>query len=120
MNCICFRLSEIFYLSEGPDGFEESLAHIDTRDWVRLYECPVCGADWLIDAWDKYRVRFVYRLEHRDKWPTTIPAEKEKELLLASRGGTTDEECVWINCSKKRVQGVVYCLDHLYETGARK
>lgn len=120
MKYACSSLPEIFYLTEGPEGFEKGLKLLDEGDWVTLYECLECGALWAIDAWDKYRVRFAYRLKSREAWPTTIPVEKQKELLLASRSGTTDEICIWEDCGKHRVKGVVYCIDHLYETGARK
>ncbi len=120
MKCECASLPEIFYLSEGPEGFEGSLKLLDGKDWVNLYECPECGTLWAIDAWDKYRVRFAMRLGSREAWPTIIPVEEQKELLLASRGGTTDEMCIWEDCGKHRVKGVVYCIDHLYEAGARE
>jgi len=120
MDCKCSNLPEIFYLNDGPEGFEKSLTLLEGKDWVGLHECPTCRTHWAIDAWDKYQVRFAYRLKNRDKWPTSIPVDKQKELLMSSRGGTTDEKCMWIHCDKKRVNGVVYCIDHLYESGARK
>ncbi|MEJ2759197.1 MAG: hypothetical protein P8046_12010 [Anaerolineales bacterium] len=77
MKCECVRLPEIFYLSDGPGGFEKGLKLLDGKDWVKLYECPECGTLWAIDAWDKYTVRFAYKLKSRDEWPTLIPVEKQ-------------------------------------------
>jgi hypothetical protein len=42
------------------------------------------------------------------------------QLLVQSRGGLSNERCIWAGCSGRAVQGVAYCPKHLYETGARK
>lgn len=121
IKCKCSSLPDVFYLDDGPNGFQNGLTKIDkdTQN-SELFECPDCGTLWAIDTWDKYWFQVVGRIQNRNAWTTSVSEEKRKELLLRSRGGTTDEECIWNNCKKKRVKGVVYCIDHLYETGARK
>jgi hypothetical protein len=120
MKCKCSSLPEVFYLDEGPKGFEKDLKELDAENWMKLLECPECGALWVVDEWDKYSWQVASRIESRDGWPTPIPDEKRKQLLLTSRGGTTDQKCMWKDCDKNQVKGVAYCIDHLYETGARK
>lgn len=120
MKCRCSSLPDVFYLGDGPEGFEDGLKKLDEENRIKLLECPQCGTLWVADEWDKYSWQVASRIEHRDEWPTPIPDEKRKQLLLSSRGGTTDQRCIWKNCEKSRVKGVVYCIDHLYETGARK
>lgn len=120
MECNCANLPEVFYLDDGPTGFEKRLNQLDTQEWMGLYECPECKTVWIIDAWDKYSVRVVSRKNSRDEWPTTISEEKRKQLLLASRGGTTDEKCDCNDCTNYKVKGVALCLDHLYDAGVRK
>ncbi len=110
----------MFYLDEGPKGFQEGLKELDAENWMTLFECPTCKALWVIDAWDKYSWQVASRIKNKDDWQMPIPVEKRKELLIKSRGGTTDEECIWKNCNNNRVKGVVYCIDHLYKTGATK
>ena len=120
MKCKCSNLPDVFYLDDGPKGFQKGLKEIDAKNWMRLFECPKCKALWVIDEWEKYSWQVASRIESRNDWSTTVPEEKRKNLLLKSRGGTTDEECIWKDCNKKRVKGVVYCIDHLYMTGATK
>jgi hypothetical protein len=120
MKCKCSSLSDVFYLEEGPKGFEKCLKELDAENWMRLFQCPMCEALWVVDEWDKYSWQVASRIQSQENWVTPVPDEKRKELLLKSRGGTTDEECIWKGCKKNRVKGVVCCIDHLYHTGATK
>jgi hypothetical protein len=123
MKCKCSSLPDLFYLAEGPQGFEKGLTKLDAKDWMKFLECPECGDLWAVDEKDIMDKRFlevVCRIKSRDEWPTTIPTQKRKQLLLASRGSTTDQKCVWKDCDKNQVKGVFLCIDHLYEAGASK
>ena len=120
MNCNCLQLADLFYLSEAPPSFESSLIEKDVGNWVFLKECPQCKQLWRIDAWDKYQTQFALKVPSSEGWEELDSVPMVKDLLLNSRGGTTDEICIWAGCDGKRVKGVVYCIDHLYETGARK
>jgi len=120
INCTCFSLPDVFYLDEGPKGFEESLHQEAMQNWMRLYSCPKCGTLWAIDEWDKYQYQIASRVKDRSTWSSDQRIEERKQLLLRSRGGTTDETCIWSGCVQKRVKGVVYCLEHLWNTGARR
>ena len=120
MKCNCANLPEVFYFDAGPAGFQDGWKEIDAQKWMRLFECAECGTLWAIDEWDKYYFQAVSRIDSRDGWPAPLPDEKRKKLLLQQRGGTTNEACIWKDCEKKRVKGVVYCIDHLYKTGTRK
>lgn len=120
MKCRCSNLPDTFYVDEGPNGFQKSLHEEDAQDWMRLCSCPKCGTLWAIDEWDKYQDQIVSRVKDRSTWADEQGTEARKQLLLRSRGGTTDETCIWSGCSGKRVKGVVYCLEHLWNTGARR
>ena len=120
MRCRCAKLPDAFYLDEGPHGFEKKLTREDTGNWIWLGSCPKCGTLWAIDEWDKYVPQAATRVEDRNNWDGADTTEKRKQLLLKSRGGLTDEECIWAGCHQKAVKEVVYCLDHLWETGARR
>jgi hypothetical protein len=119
-RCGCIDLPDYFYLSEAPNDFEDSLEKLEWKNWYELFECKLCGCLWTIDAFDKYVVPTVFKVKNRNNWPPSGTSPQRKELLLHSRGGTTDEDCIWQGCKKKRVKGVVYCIDHFYETGIRK
>ena len=120
MKCKCQSLDDVFYIDQAPRGFEKKLRKIDTGDWMQLCECPVCGQLWAVDEWDKYSWQVVSRVSDRNAWNDSKRIEERKALLLRERGGTTDDECMWADCHEKQVKGVAYCLEHLWNTGARR
>lgn len=101
-------------------AFYRHLDKIKTGDWVELHKCKICGQHWRIDGWDQGQQRFVVKIDDTEKWQDFDITPLIKDLLLKNRGGLIDKECIWAGCKNKRVKGVVYCVDHLYETGARK
>jgi len=96
------------------------MRQLDMADWMRLFQCPDCGTLWAVDEWEKYSPQIVTRVKSREAWSQSDTIPKRKALLLESRGGLTDVKCIWAGCTGKRVNGVVYCLEHLWKTGARK
>ena len=122
MSCQCAKLPDAFYLDTAPTGFAESLKakhHFAGEDWKRLCVCKVCDASWALDEWDKGHDQVASRVKDPSKW-NVESEDMRKHLLLESRGGLTDERCVWQDCQGNQVKGVAYCLDHLYATGARR
>ncbi|MDF7827063.1 hypothetical protein P4B35_23775 [Pontiellaceae bacterium B12227] len=120
MKCQCHNLPAAFYLEEAPKGFEKTLIHKDSGNWVWLGLCSKCGTYWSVEEWDKYSYQVVVRVADKDKWKDQDTVAIGKNLLLKSRGGLSDDECRWAECHQKQVKGVYYCLDHLWDTGARK
>lgn len=120
MKCKCQKLADLFYIDQGPRGFEKKLKEVDAKNWMRLCECPSCGQLWAIDEWDKYSWQVVSRVSDQTNWADSERVNERKELLLKERGGTTDDECQWAGCEGKRVKGVAYCLEHLWNTGATR
>jgi hypothetical protein len=124
MSCHCAKLAEYDYYTPGR-SFSKKIRPVTKivarENWRELLRCDVCGTHWRIDAADKYQERFAWKVgDFRPDWATCDFTETEKKLLLQSRGGETKEKCVWLGCTKQRVNGVAYCVDHLYATGARK
>ena len=120
MKCKCPYLPDIFYLEDGPKGFEKVLHQLEMDNWMRLYSCPHCGDLWAIDELDKYQIQVVNRVKDKRNWSGQDTAQQRKQLLLKSRGGLIDSECIYAGCHEKQVKGVFYCLEHLWKTGARK
>lgn len=122
IKCRCAKLPDAFYLDEGPRSFSKKLKEEDFGNWMWLGSCPKCGTLWAIDEdeCDKYQVQIVTRVKSRENWKEEDTVRLRKQLLLESRGGLTEKECICAGCHKKTVQGVVYCIDHLWETGARR
>jgi hypothetical protein len=100
--------------------FLASLSQLETAPWLRLAQCPRCEQLWRVDEPDKYQVQCATKIPRREGWQTLDDTSARKQLLLSVRGGTTTEPCIWAACEQPRVKGVVYCLDHLYATGARE
>jgi hypothetical protein len=120
IKCKCTNLPDTFYLEEGPKNFIKELHQEEMANWMRLYSCIHCGVMWAIDEWDKYQVQVVRRVEDIKSWADQDTTKQRKLLLLQSRGGLTEYECIYAGCHEKQVKGVFYCIEHLWKTGARK
>lgn len=107
-------------MAGAPADFEASLAGRASGTWTHLKECPECKQLWRVDVPDKYQTQFALKVASPEGWEDIDTTAMVKELLLKTRGGTTNEVCIWSGCDGSRVKGVVYCIDHLYETGARE
>ena len=118
MSCHCSQLPDIVKLDDHPaiGRFDE----LETGNWVRLLRCPRCGQLWSVDEWDKYQARFAVKIPQRDGWRQFDTTRFRRQYLVKARGGLTDEKCIWQDCDHRRVRGVVYCAEHLYQTGARE
>ena len=119
MKCTCASRPDAFYLESDRTIFMSSLREQAAENWKRLYRCESCGEYWAVDEWEKYGHQVASRATSSTEWDTASEGRRKK-LLLDSRGGTTDEQCIWAGCSGHRVRGVAFCIDHLYDTGARK
>jgi len=82
--------------------------------------CSRCQQLWSVDEWDKYQTQFAVRIPQREGWREFDTTPFRQQYLVQSHGGLTDEKCIWQSCKQRRVRGVVYCADHLYQTGARE
>lgn len=118
-NCVCGEMPDVFYYEDVTAGFEKHLREVSIGDWVLLQQCQVCGTLWAIDGWDKYQHQVAARVAAKDDWQSASE-EQRKDLLLKSRGGEEHEHCIWAGCNKWRIKGVVFCINHLWEMGARK
>jgi len=119
MSCECSKLPDIVRLDDYP-GIARGSDELETGDWVRLVCCRSCGQLWSLDEWDKYQRQFAIKIPRREDWREFDTMPMRLEFLVRSRGGLTDEHCIWSGCSERRVRGVVYCAEHLFKTGARE
>lgn len=119
MRCPCTGLQDAIRVADYPQ-FVESLQCIERDGWLQLHQCGDCGQLWTVDVPDYPHSEYAVKIPSRDGWQSFDTAPARKQLLLRTRGGTTDEHCIWAGCEQPRVRGVVYCLDHLYANGARE
>jgi hypothetical protein len=118
--CQCATLPEVIYLESKPSGFESALVELSVGNWVKLFCCSECKQLWRIDEWDKYQTQFAAKVPDIETWRSYDIVPFQKQLLLQSRGGLSDNICNWARCGKPAVKGVAFCIDHLFDTGARK
>jgi len=93
---------------------------IDDRGYYQLLQNKSDKTYWRLDNYDKYQERFLVKLESQTDWTIFNSKELQIELLSKTRG-ISDKKCMWINCNKSALQGLVYCERHAYEEmGIRK
>jgi hypothetical protein len=119
LGCHCSKLADIIRVDDHA-LFVRRLRKLETGNWVRLCQCRSCQQLWSVDEWEKYQRQFAIKIPVRDGWREFDTTPFRKRFLLQSRGGTTDQECIWVGCQGRRVLGTVYCVDHLYAAGARE
>jgi hypothetical protein len=118
--CECNQLSDAIYLELLPSTFYNTLTEQEVGDWVRLFRCSDCEQLWRIDEWDKYQNQIAIKIPTTREWELFDSSAHVKQLILQSRGGETNEICRMARCNRAAVMGVAFCIDHLYDTGARK
>jgi hypothetical protein len=119
MSCSCSKLPSLINVG----AHHELMGHLEklkTGDWVSLCRCRECGQHWRVDDWDKLQVQFAVKISDTSRWEEFDITHLQKQYLIEKRGGLTEEICNWVDCSKHRVKGVAYCVDHLYATGTRE
>ena len=110
----------VFYYADVEESFYKHLEKVDSSGWYELYKCKTSGQYWRIDIWDKGQERFVVKIENIKVWEIYDASSLIKDLIIKNRGGLTNQKCIWANCENRKVKGVAYCIDHLYESGARR
>ena len=119
MSCLCFKLPKLVKV-DGRFDLLKQLEKIDTGNWVNLFRCNKCGQHWRIDECDKYQIQFAVKINNPIHWQEFDTTPLQKQFLIESRGGITNEQCIWQGCFRHCVKGVDYCIDHLFQTGARE
>ena len=118
--CHCAGLPEVIYVESKPSGFDATLVALAAGNWVKLYRCTDCEQLWRIDIWDRLQTQFAAKISNIQTWEERDIEPEVKQLLFQSRGGLSGAICIWAGCGKPAIQGVVICIDHLYQTGARQ
>lgn len=118
--CLCQNLDDVSKVGD-QQSFFNALSEVEVGNWVCLKECNTCGQLWAVAEWDKYQAQLATKVSiaNRSTWQNAN-IEAGKEFLIQSRGGLTSQVCAHARCIKPCVSGVAYCVDHLYETGARE
>jgi len=119
MSCECSQFAAIVRLDQHP-SIERGSEELERDSWFWLVRCRSCEQLWSLDEWEKLQRQFAIKILRREGWREFDTTPLRKQYLVQSRGGVTDQRCIWQGCEQPRVIGVVYCADHLYQTGARE
>jgi hypothetical protein len=104
-----------------PDELEDFLDGFDqlTNDRFveyHLFRCPACTTLWIVDDMTRgpmaVRAADAREIEGFDERPY------RRELLIAMHGGLSERTCMWVRCDNRAVNGVVFCVNHLYPSYA--
>ena len=118
-QCQCREAPALVDLSEQGKELVAGLSQLEIGDWVYLMKCPVCGQLWRVDEWDKYQPQYAVKLPGIENWKAFDAVPLIKQKIIENRGGVLEKSCMWRNCEEKQVNGSAFCVNHLYETGAR-
>ena len=118
--CQCQKLSELVDITNWHKEFKSNLNQISVGDWVLLMSCQECGQLWKVDEWDKYQTSYAVKLKSQENWESYNSDSLIKKHMIKNRGGLIDTICIYGGCKMQCVNGVVFCIEHLWDTGARK
>lgn len=119
MKCSCAQQDALVDITDGYPRFAERFDLVATGNWVKLMRCPTCGQLWKVDEWDKYQTLYALKIAHQEFWESADATSLVKDRMVQNRGGLSDDKCMWQHCKLKAVRGSAYCVNHLYDTGAR-
>ncbi|MDQ6786373.1 MAG: hypothetical protein M3033_06085 [Acidobacteriota bacterium] len=73
-----------------------------------------------MDKWDKLQTICAIKINFPKDWQNYDDKPDRVELLMNSRGGLSEAECIKANCQNKALKSLAYCLKHSYEIGLRE
>jgi hypothetical protein len=122
MSCECERLPHVFNLEKYSNRLKKRLTEVEVKSdgWVKLCQCRACGQYWQLDEWDKYQTLCAIKISDPANWQTYDDQPDRARLLIESRGGLSEEECVMARCQNKALKSLAYCPAHAYEIGIRE
>lgn len=118
-ECYCDTYEDIININEHYDDFCVAWTLIDEGARYNLHQCPHCMQLYRIDKQGFSNVCYALKLDSDKNWHDFDDSEMIKEQMLRSREGLSDRDCKKTECCDKAINGSVYCLEHLYQSGAR-
>jgi hypothetical protein len=87
---------------------------IEKKGWYLLYMNKVDKTYWRLDQYDKLQQQCFVKLDSLESWAEFDDKELRIELLKNTRG-LGRGKCMWSQCKRSSLQGLVYCERHAYE-----
>ena len=122
MRCECKQLPRIFNYEQYPNNLKERLVEVSAKDgnWVKLSKCRACGQYWQTDVWDKYQTNCALKIDAPESWQSLDDKPFRLQLLVETRGGLSEENCVMAGCGNKALKSLAYCPEHAFRIGLRE
>lgn len=117
--CQCEKWPDILNISDWRDLFIENKQAIDNTPLFQLCQCIHCDQHWLLDQEGLRNVAYAYKCNNTNNWQQFDNSTLVKQQMLRNREGHSDELCGREHCQALAVNGSRYCLEHLYQSGAR-
>lgn len=114
IQCICETKQALLHSDELQSFFANSVMMVDSTPISDLVRCRQCGQLWRCDRPKNLGGRFLMKLDHEQDWKTHRMTMLAQTKLLENMGGMSANFCLWGNCTNYRVNGLEYCIDHLY------
>jgi hypothetical protein len=118
-DCLCQSETNLVEISNNYSDFIAKFVEVALGNWVKLVECPRCGQLWIVDFWDKYQTVYAVKIASKSDWEQFDSKALIKARMIENRGGLTDEKCMWAKCDNRQLKSSAFCVDHLFESGAR-
>ncbi|MFZ6749047.1 hypothetical protein [Undibacterium sp. Ren11W] len=119
LKCSCIQRNPLVEITDGYHSFTDTLNTIEFGNWVKLMQCSECLQYWKLDEWDKYQTLYAVKIQNKDNWEKYDGTSLIKARIIQNRGGLESVQCLWENCGLNAVRASAYCVDHLYDNGAR-
>ena len=112
------KLTEDIYLVDESffNVIKNEFELVDDKSWYLLYQNKIDKTFWRLDKYEKLVEQFFIRLNSNVDWTEFDDSKIRINFLLKTRG-TTDKKCIWKDCNKNALIGLVYCENHAYEMG---
>lgn len=88
---------------------------------VLRMRCRDCGQLWRVDPPTALRVSLAIKVtpDQAASWTDAADRAARVRYLERTWGEESAEECVWLGCTRHALQGIAYCVEHLYDQGVR-
>lgn len=118
-DCQCEAHGALVNITEWHPEFCQLHKPVESAGQHRLYQCPSCMQFWRVDVEGLRNVAYAIALETDKDWQQFDDSALVKAHMLKNRGGFADRACRQAQCDCQAINGSLYCLDHLYQSGAR-
>lgn len=119
MQCQCDQAPDLLNISDWHGEFCQSKVASGESDKHQLFDCSSCSQLWLVDKKDLRNIAYAYKIDEQKDWQHFDTAHLVKAQMLKNREGYSEEPCKLSDCIDNAINGSRYCVDHLYQSGAR-